>query len=262
MFLLSVKAIEATCNTSKLDGYNATGFAENITICRSMMSDATANSKKCQELTLSTSDQCTCWANQTVLINKIKNWDCLAKSTQKAVTHQKNRCIKVFSNCKKKEDASIAHVLYCMNDHSMRFINQSSETLGSSRVLIIKLIKIFLSFQPWPPWQIWLKADFNKYSINVFLCSDFLYDSSLIEKNILVNYMGTINFRVVILLIDLWNICAAGLRSEIHVMSISVPAWRSPWPGSVSSFLLLWSQLSLSQVVQSVRQLDLFILNY
>ena len=153
MFLVSVKAIEAACNTSKLDGYNATAFAENMTICRSMKSDAIANSRKCQALTTSASEQCACWANQTVLINKIKKFDCLAKSTQKAITAHKNACIKVFSNCKKKEDASVAHVLYCMHDHSMGFINQSSESLGSSRVLIIKLIKIFLSFQPWPPCQ-------------------------------------------------------------------------------------------------------------
>ena len=99
-----------------------------------MMSDAISNSKKCQALTNSTSDQCTCWANQTVLMNKIKNLDCLAKSTQKAITAHKNACIKVFSSCKKKEDASVAHVLYCMHDHSMSFINQSSESLGSGSV--------------------------------------------------------------------------------------------------------------------------------
>ena len=63
-------------------------------------------------------------------MNKIKNMDCKAKATQKAVTAHKNACVGVFSNCKKKEDASIAHIVYCMNDHSMGFINQSSESLG------------------------------------------------------------------------------------------------------------------------------------
>merc|ERR1712064_155580 len=43
-------AVAAACNTSELEGYNKTGFAENITICRSMMSDAVINSKKCQDL--------------------------------------------------------------------------------------------------------------------------------------------------------------------------------------------------------------------
>ena len=143
MFLLSVKAIEAACNITNLGGYNETAFAEKMTVCRSMMSDAISNSKKCQGLTTSTSDQCTCWANQTVLMNKIKNMDCLAKSTQKAVTAHKNACIRVFGNCKSKEDASIAHVLYCMHDHSMGFINQSSESLGSCRVSRTKLMQMF-----------------------------------------------------------------------------------------------------------------------
>ena len=152
MFLLSVKAIEAACNTSKLDGYNETAYAENITICRNMMSDAVSNSQKCQQLTNSTSAQCTCWANQTVLMNKIKEMDCQAKSTQKEVTKQKNACVKVFGNCKKKEDASVSHVLYCMHDHSMDFINQSTDSLGSSRASL-RISKIFFSFQPWQPWQ-------------------------------------------------------------------------------------------------------------
>ena len=52
-----------------------------------MMSDAVNNSKKCQEL--DTTEQCGCWANQTILIKKIKDFDCLAKSTQKNVTKHK-----------------------------------------------------------------------------------------------------------------------------------------------------------------------------
>ena len=62
---------------------------QNMTICRSMMSDAIGNSKKCQKLTTSASDQCNCWANQTVLMNKIKQFDCAAKKTQKLITDQK-----------------------------------------------------------------------------------------------------------------------------------------------------------------------------
>ena len=155
MFLLSVKAIEAACNTTKLDNYNSTETAENITLCRSMMSDAVSNSKKCQDLTNSTSAQCACWANQTVLMKKIKESHCQAKSTQKAVTAHKNACVKVFSNCKKKEDASVSHVLYCMHDHSMTFINQSTDSLGSTRETLEmnKSSKIFFSFQPWQLWQ-------------------------------------------------------------------------------------------------------------
>merc|ERR1712228_761359 len=51
-------AIAAACNTSEVEGYNKTGFAENMTLCRSMMSDAISNTKKCQSLDNSTTDQC------------------------------------------------------------------------------------------------------------------------------------------------------------------------------------------------------------
>jgi len=132
-------AIAAACNTSELDGYDETAFAANMTICRSMMSDAVGNSKKCQELTNSSTDQCTCWANQTILMKKIKEFNCLAKSTQKTVTAHKNACIKVFGNCKKKEDASVEHVLHCMHDHSMGFINQSSESLALAAIANTRL---------------------------------------------------------------------------------------------------------------------------
>ena len=96
------------------------------------MSDAVGNSKKCQALTDSSTEQCNCWANQTVLMKKIKEFDCLAKKTQKLVTAHKNACIKVFSVCKKTEDASVAHVNHCMHDHSMAFINQSTDSLGTN----------------------------------------------------------------------------------------------------------------------------------
>merc|ERR1711936_1204012 len=106
-----------------------------------MMSDAVSNSKKCQKLTNSTTDQCNCWANQTVLMNRIKQFDCLAKKTQKLVTAHQNACIAVFSNCKKKEDASVSHVAYCMNDHSMAFINQSTDTLGTGNLVTFSNIE-------------------------------------------------------------------------------------------------------------------------
>ena len=83
------KTIEVACNTSKLGGYNETAMAENMSICRSMMHDAMSNSRKCQALTNSTADQCNCWANQTVLMNRIKQFDCQAKKTQKLVTAHK-----------------------------------------------------------------------------------------------------------------------------------------------------------------------------
>ena len=84
-----MKAINAACNMSNLGGYNETGYSENMTLCRNMMSDATTNSKRCQALTNSTTEQCDCWANQTVLMRRIKEFDCAAKKTQKRVTAHK-----------------------------------------------------------------------------------------------------------------------------------------------------------------------------
>jgi len=127
-------AIEAACNVSKLEGYEQDAYSENITLCRSMMSDAIANSKACQALTDSVTDQCKCWANQSILVGRIKQFNCLAKSTQKLVTAHKNECIKVFGTCKKKEDATVEAVYSCMNDHSMGFINQSLDSLAVAAV--------------------------------------------------------------------------------------------------------------------------------
>ena len=96
------------------------------------MNDAIDNSKKCQKLIDSTTDQCNCWANQSVLVQKIKKFSCLAKATQKLVTKHKENCKDVFKVCKKEEDASVEAVYSCMNDHSMGFINQSLDSLGNS----------------------------------------------------------------------------------------------------------------------------------
>ena len=127
-----LKAIEAACNVSKLEGYDKDAYSENITLCRDMMNDAIANSKNCQKLTESVTDQCKCWQNQSILVGRIKQFNCLAKATQKLVTAHKNECIKVFGVCKKKEDATVEAVYSCMNDHSMGFINQTLDTLGKT----------------------------------------------------------------------------------------------------------------------------------
>ena len=48
-----------------------------------------------------------------------------------------NECINTFKECKKKEDKSVESVYYCMHDHSMPFINQTTESLG---------IKLYIQF--------------------------------------------------------------------------------------------------------------------
>merc|ERR1712227_185132 len=123
--------IEKSCNISNLEGYNKDGVAEN-TICQNMMQDAIAANKLCQSLTEDVAAQCACWINQTTLIDKIKAFKCQAKADQKKVTQFKNKCIDTFKACKKMEDKSVESVYYCMEDHSMKFINQTVESLANA----------------------------------------------------------------------------------------------------------------------------------
>jgi len=125
-------AIEKACNISLLEGYDKDGHAENTTLCQDMKKDAIANNKRCQSLTDDVSAQCACWINQTIVIDRIKEFKCSAKATQKLVTKHKNACIETFKECKKKEDKSVESVYYCMHDHSMKFINQTTESLANA----------------------------------------------------------------------------------------------------------------------------------
>merc|ERR1719264_2256178 len=125
-------AIEQSCNISNLEGYNKDEVAENIAICQDLMEDAIAANKLCQSLTEDVAAQCTCWINQTILIDKIKELKCQAKADQKKVTQFKNKCIETFKACKKMEDKSVESVYYCMEDHSMKFINQTVESLANA----------------------------------------------------------------------------------------------------------------------------------
>merc|ERR1719500_1826557 len=125
-------AIEQSCNISNLEGYNKDEVAENIAICQDLMKDAIAANKLCQSLTEDVAAQCTCWINQTILIDKIKELKCQAKADQKKVTQFKNKCIETFKACKKMEDKSVESVYYCMEDHSMKFINQTVESLANA----------------------------------------------------------------------------------------------------------------------------------
>ena len=101
--------------------------------------------KSCAEMTDSTSTQCSCWSELSVLMANIKAFNCKRiKETQKILTKHKTACISVFSECKKSEDHSVRAVYKCMEDHSMGFINQTLDTLGKTErsciILIFKLI--------------------------------------------------------------------------------------------------------------------------
>lgn len=79
-------------------------------------------------------DQCACWINSTVYIDKIREEKCQAKSHQKKVTDFKKKCTDVFKACKKMEDKSVESVYYCMDDHSLKFINMTKESLAKVNV--------------------------------------------------------------------------------------------------------------------------------
>ena len=64
------------------------------------------------------------------MIDKIKDYGCNTKDKQKEVTDFKKKCIATFQACKQMEDKSVESVYYCMDDHSMSFINQTKESLG------------------------------------------------------------------------------------------------------------------------------------
>ena len=85
---------------------------------------------RCQTMTENVVDQCACWINSTVYIDKIREEKCQAKSHQKKVTDFKKKCTDVFKACKKMEDKSVESVYYCMDDHSLKFINMTKESLG------------------------------------------------------------------------------------------------------------------------------------
>ena len=57
------------------------------------------------------------------------------------LTCQQSKCIETFKECKKKEDKSVESVYYCMDDHSMKFINQTTESLGMKVWLCITFRK-------------------------------------------------------------------------------------------------------------------------
>merc|ERR1712227_298428 len=125
-------AIKAACNMSNLDDHDSDGVSENITLCKDMKKDAILANTRCQSLTTDVDAQCACWINQTILIKRIKEAKCQIKDSQKKVTQFKNNCIKIFGQCQRMMDKSVESVYYCMDDHSMSFINQTTDSLASS----------------------------------------------------------------------------------------------------------------------------------
>eukprot|EP00091_Calanus_sinicus_P012408 TRINITY_DN2799_c0_g1_i2.p1 TRINITY_DN2799_c0_g1~~TRINITY_DN2799_c0_g1_i2.p1 ORF type:complete len:128 (-),score=31.11 TRINITY_DN2799_c0_g1_i2:85-468(-) len=52
-------------------------------------------------------------------------------TTKKKVTSDKRACVAAFGKCKKMEDESVKLIHTCMDDHSMKLINQTAASLHS-----------------------------------------------------------------------------------------------------------------------------------
>jgi len=118
------------CNTSNIDGYDAAFWAAKIETCRALVQNYQDTSKRCQDATDDVREQCDCWAEQVENIAEIKAEGCNIKAAQRNVTEFKEICLDTFTSCKKKEDKSVESVYYCMDDHSMVFINQTAQSLA------------------------------------------------------------------------------------------------------------------------------------
>jgi len=118
------------CNTSNIDGYDAAFWAAKIETCRALVDNYQTTSKRCQDATDNVREQCDCWAEQVENIAEIKAEGCNIKAAQRNVTEFKEICLDTFTSCKKKEDKSVESVYYCMDDHSMVFINQTAQSLA------------------------------------------------------------------------------------------------------------------------------------
>merc|ERR1712064_147727 len=118
------------CNTSNIDGYDAAFWAAKIETCRALVDNYQTTSRRCQDATDNVREQCDCWAEQVENIAEIKKEGCNIKTAQRNVTEFKEICLDTFTSCKKKEDKSVESVYYCMDDHSMVFINQTAQSLA------------------------------------------------------------------------------------------------------------------------------------
>merc|ERR1711973_684236 len=118
------------CNTSNIEGYDPAFWAAKIQTCRALVDNYQETSKRCQAATDDGIEQCDCWAEQVGNIAAIKAEGCNIKDAQRNVTNFKTECLDTFTACKKKEDKSVESVYYCMDDHSMVFINQTAQSLA------------------------------------------------------------------------------------------------------------------------------------
>merc|ERR1712025_266528 len=124
--------IQEACTVPE-NAYNETALVK-IKACNSSMEEYRTFTKTCQttEMKEDATKQCACWAEAKTKMNAIKAQKCSINNEKKQVTAEKRKCVKAFGKCKKMEDQSVELIHVCMNDHSMKFINMTAESLHAS----------------------------------------------------------------------------------------------------------------------------------
>jgi len=125
-------AIQEAC-TVPPNAYNETALVK-IKACNSSMEEYRTFTKSCQTNAMknNATGQCACWAEAKTKMDAIKKQKCSINNEKKQVTAEKRKCVKAFGKCKKMEDQSVELIHVCMNDHSMKFINMTAESLHAS----------------------------------------------------------------------------------------------------------------------------------
>jgi len=130
-------AITEACTMSN-ETYNE-AYVEGMNNCSKVQKDFKKLTKECLDnesntvssgqVELEETRRCTCWANAATAMEDLKAAKCDHKGRQKAVKEAKNVCVEVFKKCKKMEDMSHYLVHECMDDHSMKLLNQTGKGL-------------------------------------------------------------------------------------------------------------------------------------
>jgi len=124
------QSITKECTISN-ETFNST-IAETMSGCNATMWDFILVSRGCfalQQKSKNATEVCSCWQTASDLVTALKTMKCSTQARVKMITKQKNACKKVFKECKDAEDTSVNLIYNCMNEHSLKYINQTAKDL-------------------------------------------------------------------------------------------------------------------------------------
>jgi len=137
-FIVSNYSQLSNCSTSivkectiSTEMYNST-IAEEMSVCNSSMWEFILVSRSCfqlQKQSNNATEVCHCWQTAADLVTAIKKIKCSASARTRMITKQKNACKQIFKECKEAEDKSVNLIYNCMNEHSLKYINQTAKDL-------------------------------------------------------------------------------------------------------------------------------------